>query len=104
MLLTINPRAKGEVVNVGNTKEVTILELADKVIDATKCKSSIKFEPLPKDDPLRRCPDTSKLERLVAWKPKVTLEQGLERTIKWFGEKDESNPFSSIRTSIVKSS
>ena len=58
MLLAVNPKAKGETVNIGNTKEVTILELAEKVKEATKCKSPIEFHPLPKDDPKRRCPDT----------------------------------------------
>ena len=81
MLLTINPKAKGEVVNVGNTKEVTILELAQKIKDATKCKSNIEFFPLPKDDPKRRCPDTSKLEEIVGWKPNVEFEEGLKRTV-----------------------
>ena len=87
MLLTINPKAKGEVVNVGNTKEVTILELANKVKEITKCTSNIEFHPLPKDDPKRRCPDTTKLEKLVNWKPIVTLEKGLKRTITWFSQK-----------------
>lgn len=64
MLLTINPRAKGEVVNIGNTKEITIIELAKKIKETTKCKSNIEFYPLPKDDPKRRCPDISKLENL----------------------------------------
>jgi nucleoside-diphosphate-sugar epimerase len=50
-----------EFVNVGNTKEATILELAQKVKETTKCKSTIEFHPLPKDDPKRRCPDTAKL-------------------------------------------
>ncbi len=84
MLLMASPKAKGEVVNVGNTKEVTILELAKKVKEATKCKSTIEFHPLPKDDPKRRCPDTSKLEKLVGCKPNVGFGEGLERTIKWF--------------------
>jgi len=84
MLLMINPQAKREVVNVGNTQEVTILELAEKVKEATKCKSTIDFHSLPKDDPKRRCPDTAKLERLVGWKATVGFEDGLERTIKWF--------------------
>jgi nucleoside-diphosphate-sugar epimerase len=108
----INPRARGEVVNVGSTKEVTILELVDKVKEATKSKSTIKFQPLPKGDPKRRCPDMNKLERLVGWKPNVSLEEGLERTITWFSRKEQSNPFSrreqtnpfnSIGTSILRS-
>jgi nucleoside-diphosphate-sugar epimerase len=62
MLLTVAPMAKGEVVNVGNTNKVTILELARKVQEAAKSESTIEFHPLPKDDPKRRCPDTAKLE------------------------------------------
>jgi UDP-glucuronate decarboxylase len=87
MLLMTNPDAKGEVVNVGNTKEFTILELAQKIKEATKCKSKIEFYPLPKDDPKRRCPNTTKLERLVGWKPNVEFEDGLKKTIAWFSKK-----------------
>ena len=91
LLLAVCEKAKGEVVNVGNTKEVTILELAKKVKEATKCKSAIEFHPLPKDDPKRRCPDTSKLEKLVGWKPNVSFEEGLKRTIKWFVSKNAAH-------------
>ena len=87
MLLATSSQAKGEVVNVGNTQEVTILELAKKVKEAVKCKSTIEFHPLPKDDPKRRCPDTTKLERLVGCKPKVDFEEGLKRTVAWFSQK-----------------
>ena len=66
MLLMTSLKAKSEVVNIGNTKEITILELAKKVQEITKCKSNIEFRPLPKDDPKRRCPDTSKLEK-TSW-------------------------------------
>ena len=72
--------------NVGNTQEVTILELAKKIKEITKCKSTIEFHPLPKDDPKRRCPDTDKLWRLVGWKPNVSFEEGLKRTITWFSK------------------
>jgi len=58
ILLTTTSKAKGEVVNIGNSQEKTILELATKIKDLTKCKSKITFHPLPKDDPKRRCPDT----------------------------------------------
>jgi UDP-glucuronate decarboxylase len=91
MLLTASSKAKGEVVNVGNTQEVTILELTEKVKEAAKCKSTIEFHPLPKDDPKRRCPDTSKLEKLVEWKPNVSFKEGLERAIKWFVSKKRSS-------------
>jgi UDP-glucuronate decarboxylase len=88
MLLTVNKKAKGEVVNVGNSQEITILELAEKIKEVTKCKSNLTFHPLPKDDPKRRCPDTSKLERLVKWNPKVKFEAGLNRVITWFSLKE----------------
>jgi UDP-glucuronate decarboxylase len=87
LLLTASEKAKGEVVNIGNAHEVTILELAKKIKEITKCKSSVTFHPLPKDDPKRRCPDTSKLEKLVGWKPNIGFEEGLKRTIKWFSSK-----------------
>ncbi len=87
MLLTINPKAKGEVVNIGSTKEKTILDLATKIKEITKCKSEVTFHPLPKDDPKRRCPDTTKLEKLVDWKPNITFEEGLKRTTTWFTDK-----------------
>jgi UDP-glucuronate decarboxylase len=88
LLLTTTPMAKGEAVNIGNSQEKTILELAAKIKDVTKCKSKIIFQPLPKDDPQRRCPDTHKLEKLVKWKPTVNFEDGLKETIYWFKQRD----------------
>jgi UDP-glucuronate decarboxylase len=87
MLLVQSREAKGEVVNVGNSQEKTILELATKIKKLTKCNSQVTFHPLPKDDPKRRCPDIDKLERLVGWKPNVSFEEGLKRTITWFAQK-----------------
>lgn len=87
LLLTEASNAKGEVLNVGNTQEVTILELAQKIKNITKCSSPITFHPLPKDDPKRRCPDTTKLERFVGWKPTVSFEEALKRTVAWFFQK-----------------
>jgi UDP-glucuronate decarboxylase len=85
LLLLVNcAAAKGEAVNLGRTQEVTILELAEKIKQITKCKTQITFHPMPKDDPKRRCPDTSKLQKLVDWKPEVPFEVGLKRTIDWF--------------------
>ncbi len=85
--LTATSNAKGEVVNLGNTQEVTILDLATKIKENTKCKSTIEFYPLPTDDPKRRCPDTNKLEKLVGWKPNISFDEGLKRTINWFAQK-----------------
>ena len=87
LLLMSASNAKGEVVNVGNAQEVTILEIAQNIKAVTKSKSPITFHPLPQDDPKRRCPDTNKLEKLVGWKPKVNFEEGLKRTVTWFSQK-----------------
>jgi UDP-glucuronate decarboxylase len=84
MQLVASKKAKGEAVNIGNPREVSILELAEKIKDLTKCRSPLSFHPLPKDDPKRRCPDTSKLEKLTKWRSKIILEKGLKRTIAWF--------------------
>jgi UDP-glucuronate decarboxylase len=84
LLLTTNRKAKGEVVNLGNSQEISIIELAQLIRKDTNTKSAIEFLPLPKDDPRRRRPDTAKLEGLVGWKPNVPLDYGLKRTIAWF--------------------
>jgi UDP-glucuronate decarboxylase len=72
-------------VNLGNPKEFSILELAEKVISKTGSKSKITFLPLPQDDPIQRKPDISLAgEILGQWKPQVELEEGLEHTILYF--------------------
>jgi UDP-glucuronate decarboxylase len=91
MLLTASDNARGEVVNVGNSKEVTILELAKRIRELTKSSSKLTFHPLPKDDPRRRCPDAHKIEKLLGWKPKTTMDQGLKVTIEWFHKKANAN-------------
>ncbi len=88
MLLTMNEKANGEAVNIGNSHEITILQLAMKIKELTRSRSQLTFHPLPKDDPKRRCPGTSKMEKLLGWKPKVDLETGLERTTTWFQKKN----------------
>jgi UDP-glucuronate decarboxylase len=84
LLLTACKQAKGEVVNVGNAQEKTILELATKIKEITKTTAPITFQPLPKDDPKRRCPITNKLKELTGWQPNIGFEEGLKRTIDWF--------------------
>jgi UDP-glucuronate decarboxylase len=84
LLLLANEGARGEVVNVGNAEEVTILELAQSIKQLTGSASPITFHPLPEDDPRRRCPDIGRAESLLGWKPKINLEEGLDRTVRWF--------------------
>lgn len=72
-------------VNIGNPKEFTILELADKVIKLTHSKSKIVFNPLPQDDPMQRKPDISFAKKeLGGWEPKINLDEGLKITTEYF--------------------
>lgn len=82
--LLTSENAEGEIVNIGNPKEMTILELAQKIKQLTESSSRLSFQPLPADDPKRRCPDIGKAEKVLGWSPKVSLEHGLQRTITWF--------------------
>ena len=75
-----------EPVNLGNPDERSILELAEAVIEATGSDSEIVFEPLPEDDPKIRCPDITRARAILGWAPRVSLEEGLTRTVAWFRE------------------
>ena len=74
-------------VNIGNPTELTMLEFADEIIRATNSRSRIVFKPLPQDDRKQRRPDIGKARRLLKWSPKVSLPEGLARTIKYFRPK-----------------
>lgn len=71
-------------VNIGNPVEFTILELAQLVIELTKSKSKIIFQPLPADDPMQRKPDVELAKTALGWEPKINLREGLEKTIAYF--------------------
>lgn len=73
-----------EPVNLGNPQEITINELAQKVIENTGSKSQVVYKPLPQDDPKVRRPDISKASSVLHWKPEVTLDKGLRKTLQWF--------------------
>ncbi len=73
-------------VNVGDICEISMKELAQKIISISGSKSGIKYLPLPENDPQRRKPDISLIEDLVSWKPVTPLDVGLEETIKYFKE------------------
>ena len=76
----------GEVnpVNLGNPHETTILEFAELINRLTGNKAGIVFRPLPPDDPRQRRPDITRARTILGWEPRVSLEEGLERTITWF--------------------
>jgi dTDP-glucose 4,6-dehydratase len=74
-------------VNIGNPAENTIIEFAKIIIKMTGTKSKIVYKPIPVDDPKQRCPDITKAGKLLGWEPKVNLEEGITRTIKYFKTK-----------------
>jgi UDP-glucuronate decarboxylase len=74
-------------VNLGNTEEVPIGELAEMVIRLTGSRSEIVYQPLPIDDPLQRCPDLSRARELLDYAPSVPLSEGLRRTIEDFKQR-----------------
>jgi len=76
-----------EPVNLGNPQEITVLEFAERVRALTGADVPIVFQPLPVDDPKRRCPDITKARVLLKWEPQVSLDEGLRRTIAHFRQK-----------------
>jgi len=84
MLLTASEKACGKVVNIGNCEQITILELAQRIKKLTDSESPLAFHPLQEDDPQRRCPDISLAKKLLRWEWKISLGEGLKRTIAWF--------------------
>jgi dTDP-glucose 4,6-dehydratase len=70
-------------VNLGNPREMTLLELAENVLGVTGARSEIVFEALPVDDPQVRQPDITRAKQILGWEPEVELQDGLRRTIEW---------------------
>jgi UDP-glucuronate decarboxylase len=71
-------------VNLGNPHEISVRELAERIIDLTGSRSKISYQPLPQDDPTQRCPDVSLAKEKLDWKPEIALEEGLRKTIAYF--------------------
>jgi len=82
----------GEMFNIGNSEENTVLELAEIVKKSVGSPSKIVFLPLPMDDPKRRNPDIGKAERKLKWHPEMGLGEGLNRTISWFKQHTNACP------------
>lgn len=74
----------GEVINLGNPNEMTMIEIAHKVKNATQSSSQLVKQPIDLDDPLKRKPDISKAKELLDWEPSITIEEGLRSTIEYF--------------------
>src|SRR3954466_15288999 len=71
-------------VNIGNPHECTVLELAELIIELANSSSKVVFQPLPNDDPCRRCPDITLAKAMLEWQPRVELHDGLRATIDYF--------------------
>jgi len=71
-------------INLGNPEEIPVLALAKRILRKTGSKSKIVFKPLPNDDPTRRKPDITLAKTRLKWKPKVSLDEGLKKTIEYF--------------------
>lgn len=71
-------------VNLGNPREFTILELAEKIIELTHSTSKIVFQPLPSDDPKQRKPDITLAKKELGWEPRISLEEGLKEMVVYF--------------------
>lgn len=89
--LLLTPGIDGEVFNIGNPKEFTVTELAEMILKITGSESKLSMDSPAnynlKDDPRRRCPDITKANKMFGYKPKVELEDGLERVVEWMREK-----------------
>ena len=73
-------------VNLGNPHEITVHELAARIIELTGSKSEVVFAPLPQDDPTQRCPDIGLARRTLGWEPRVPLDEGLRQAIDYFSD------------------
>jgi len=74
-------------INLGNPQESTVVSIAKKIIQLTGSKSKLIFEKLPEDDPRRRCPDITRAQHTLKWKPRIKLDDGLKKTIEYFSKK-----------------
>lgn len=79
--------AAGQIVNIGNPRSCTILELAIIIKKLSSSNSNISFLPLPMDDPKQRLPDITKAKEILGWEPEIDLEEGLHRTIEGYQKK-----------------
>ena len=86
LLLALN-YDKPEIFNIGNDNEITIKQFAEFIIEVTNSRSNLVYKDLPQDDPLQRKPDLTKSSKILGYKPLVSLEEGILKTINWVKEK-----------------
>ncbi|MEK7177947.1 MAG: NAD-dependent epimerase/dehydratase family protein [Patescibacteria group bacterium] len=83
-LLATTKNQAGQIINIGNPNEKTILEIADIIKKLSQSQSEVIFKAIGEDDPKKRCPDITKAKKLLHWQSKVNLEEGLVKTIEYF--------------------
>jgi dTDP-glucose 4,6-dehydratase len=84
-------------VNVGNPQEMRVREIAELVIELSGGESDIVYEPLPEDDPRRRCPDIGRAREALGWEPRVGAREGLKKTLDWFAGRLEGTERATTR-------
>jgi len=84
-------------VNIGNPQEMTVGEIAALIIELTGSESEIVYEPLPEDDPKRRCPEITRARESLGWEPRVPVREGLTKTLDWFAERSSRHEASPAR-------
>lgn len=80
-------------INLGNPDEVSVKDLANKILSMIKSKSKLVYKPLPEVDPIRCCPDISLAKKMLNWEPKIPLERGLKKAIKYFKSRVDKQIF-----------
>lgn len=83
-LLATTQNCAGEIINIGNPNETTILQIANTIKKLIQSRSKLVFKTIGQDDPKKRCPDITKAKKILNWQPKINLEDGLKKTIKYF--------------------
>jgi len=84
-------------VNIGNPVEYAVREIAGMVIELSESGSEIVHEPLPEDDPRRRCPDISRAREILGWEPRVPVREGLQKTLRWFVQRSNKPEASTMK-------
>ena len=84
LLALMNTNDLHQPINLGNPVEITVRNLAERIIDLTGSRSTLVNRPLPQDDPMQRCPDIERATSLLKWRPHTELQTGLRRTIDYF--------------------
>ena len=87
--------------NLGNPHEISVRELAERVLALTGSRSRLVFRPLPQDDPTQRCPDIGRARRMLGWQPEVGLEDGLARTIAHFDRLLAGDPARTVADGLI---